>query len=74
MADEQAAAPAPAPAGAAAAVPAAKAQRPTNCAQCNKRLSRKAWYFRNGKYFCTKRCWKDAVAAQAEKAQGGAAA
>ncbi len=32
--------------------------KPTNCMQCNKRLKRKNWYYRNGSYFCNKRCWK----------------
>ena len=31
---------------------------PTNCAQCNIRIRRKAWYYRNGKYFCGKNCAK----------------
>jgi late competence protein required for DNA uptake (superfamily II DNA/RNA helicase) len=33
-------------------------QRPTNCVKCNRRLQRKAWYYRNGGYYCSKRCWK----------------
>ncbi|MBI3011605.1 MAG: hypothetical protein HYY58_03845 [Candidatus Omnitrophica bacterium] len=31
--------------------------RAAACASCGKRLSRKQWYYRNGKYFCKKRCW-----------------
>ncbi len=31
--------------------------RPAACASCGKRLNRKQWYYRNGKYFCKKRCW-----------------
>ena len=31
--------------------------RPATCASCGKRLNRKQWYYRNGKYFCKKRCW-----------------
>ena len=31
--------------------------RPATCASCGKRLNRKHWYYRNGKYFCKKRCW-----------------
>ena len=31
--------------------------RPQTCFQCKKRLSRKQWYYRNGAYFCKKRCW-----------------
>lgn len=43
--------------------------RPAACASCGKRLSRKQWYYRNGKYFCKKRCW----VAEEEKAQQEAA-
>ena len=31
--------------------------RPATCTSCGKRLTRKSWYYRNGKYFCKKRCW-----------------
>ncbi len=44
------------------------ADRPATCASCNKRLSKKQWYYRNGKHFCTKRCWKDAAQKPAEAA------
>ena len=33
-------------------------KKATNCKQCNKRLSKKKWYYRNGNYFCSYRCWK----------------
>jgi len=36
------------------------AERPANCSTCNKRLSKKSWYYRNGKFFCKKRCWDTA--------------
>lgn len=32
--------------------------RPATCTACNKRLGRKHWYYRNGLYFCTPRCWE----------------
>ena len=35
-----------------------KAEKPKNCSQCNKPIKRKTWYYRNGKYFCGKGCWK----------------
>lgn len=63
----QAAAEPPAPAEAAAAPAAAKEEkkeaasvkkeRPANCAGCKKSIKNKRWYYRNGKYYCTKRCW-----------------
>jgi len=33
------------------------ATRAATCTACGKRLNRKRWYYRNGKYFCKKRCW-----------------
>ncbi|MBI3087669.1 MAG: hypothetical protein HYY91_02100 [Candidatus Omnitrophica bacterium] len=36
--------------------------RPTNCPTCNKRLSKKSWYYRNGQYACKKGCWQAAQA------------
>ena len=57
----------------AAAEPAKKVKkkksRPTNCAQSNKRIRRKSWYYRNGKYFANKQCFKLYAAEAAEKAQ-----
>lgn len=44
--------------------------RPTNCPTCNKRLSKKSWYYRNGQYACKKSCWQ---AAQAKAKQEQAA-
>ncbi len=44
------------------------ADRPTNCPICNKRLSRKSWYYRNGQYYCKKRCWETAQEKAKEEA------
>lgn len=44
-----------------------KKLRPTNCAQSNKRIRRKDWYYRNGKYFANKQCFK--LHDEAEKAK-----
>lgn len=57
-----ASAPAPADANPAAAPAAVPAGRTTTCAQCGKRLDRKKQYYRNGRYFCNKRCWRSAAA------------
>ena len=35
-----------------------KKLRPTNCAQSNKRIRRKDWYYRDGKYFANKQCYR----------------
>lgn len=36
-------------------------ERPSNCAGCNKSIKKKRWYYRNGKFYCTQRCWKTAA-------------
>lgn len=55
--------------------------RPAACASCGKRLNRKQWYYRNGKFFCKRRCWvtetakaaKDAAAAKEKAAEAAPA-
>ena len=42
------------------------AAEPTTCASCNKSIKNKRWYYRNGKYYCSKRCWQ--TASKKEKA------
>lgn len=34
-----------------------KKEKPSNCAGCNKSIKKKRWYYRAGKFYCTKRCW-----------------
>ena len=51
-----------------------KKLRPTNCAQSNKRIRRKDWFYRNGKYFANKQCFKLYVQQEAEKTKKAAAA
>ncbi|MCX7927977.1 MAG: hypothetical protein N2606_07625 [Candidatus Omnitrophica bacterium] len=31
--------------------------KPTNCISCNKPLKKLKRYYRDGKYYCTKKCW-----------------
>lgn len=38
--------------------PRKKSLWPTNCTQSNKRIRRKDWYYRDGKYFANKQCYK----------------
>ena len=45
-----------------------KKVKPTNCAQSNKRIRRKDWYYRNGKFFANKQAHKLFVKAEADKA------
>lgn len=53
-----------------------KKEKPANCAGCNKSIKKKRWYYRDGKYYCTKRCWMAASKKKEAKpeAQEGAAA
>lgn len=44
--------------GAPAQPQAAVRVKASNCTTCNKVLKRGNWYYRNGKFFCNKRCWK----------------
>ena len=51
--------------------------RAATCSSCGKRLNRKQWYYRNGKYFCKRRCWvteQEKAATEAAKASGTAKA
>ncbi len=36
-------------------------EKQTNCLACNKPLKRIRRYYRNGKFYCTKRCWSKAT-------------
>ena len=38
-----------------------KKEKPSNCAVCNKSIRKKRYYYRNGKYFCTQRCFRTTV-------------
>ena len=51
--------------------------RPATCTSCGKRLNRKQWYYRNGQYFCKRRCWvteQEKAATEAAKIKEAAAA
>jgi len=36
-------------------------EKETNCAKCNKPLKKAKKYYRNGKYYCGKRCFKESL-------------
>lgn len=36
-----------------------KAEKQTNCLSCNKPLKKIRKYYRNGKFYCAKRCWSN---------------
>jgi hypothetical protein len=42
------------------------AEPQANCPVCNKHLKKKTRYYRNGKYYCDKKCWKKAAKAKAK--------
>jgi len=51
---------------------ATKTQTPTECALCGKSFAKKMWYYRNGAYFCNKKCYAkqaEKIKAEAEKAK-----
>jgi len=35
-----------------------KADKKANCLACNKVVKKLKRYYRNGKYFCSKKCWR----------------
>lgn len=37
----------------------APVEKQTNCLNCNKQIKRVRRYYRDGKYYCNKRCWND---------------
>ncbi|MBU0683110.1 MAG: hypothetical protein KJ864_02320, partial [Candidatus Omnitrophica bacterium] len=41
-----------------------KPQKPTECAACGKALRKKLWYYRNGAFYCTIKCYKRKVKEQ----------
>jgi len=42
---------------AAAAQEKPKEEKQTNCLSCNKPIKKLKRYYRNGKFYCTKKCW-----------------
>ena len=55
-----------------AQAPAVKKEKPSNCGSCKKSIKKKRWYYRNGMYFCSKRCW-EATLKKEEKTNSPAA-
>ncbi len=35
-----------------------KAEKQTNCLACNKLIKKLKKYYRNGKFYCSKKCWR----------------
>jgi hypothetical protein len=36
-----------------------KQEKQANCLSCNKPIRKLKRYYRDGKFYCTKKCWKD---------------
>ncbi len=36
-------------------------EKQTNCPACNKPIKKLKRYYRNGKFYCTKKCWAKAT-------------
>jgi hypothetical protein len=51
------------------AAPEAKpvAEKQTNCLSCNKPIKKIKKYYRNGKFYCSKKCWKAFITKQKEE-------
>ena len=47
--------------------PEPKKEKPSNCAGCKKSIKKKRWYYRNGTYYCTKRCWSASTKKEVKK-------
>jgi hypothetical protein len=57
----------PAPAAAPAAKPAVEKQ--TNCLACNKPIRKLKKYYRDGKFYCDKKCWRAFLKKSKEEAK-----
>jgi len=44
-------------------------EKQTNCLGCNKPLKKLRSYYRNGKFYCTKKCWLK-IAKKKDSAEG----
>ncbi|MDD5116047.1 MAG: hypothetical protein PHW98_03170 [Candidatus Omnitrophica bacterium] len=39
-----------------------KVEKQTNCPACNKLIKKLKRYYRDGKFYCSKRCWRAFIA------------
>lgn len=42
-------------------------EKQTNCLGCNKPIKRLKRYYRDGKFYCSKKCWKKALQGKKEE-------
>lgn len=46
--------------------PQVKEEKQTNCLACNKPIKKLKRYYRDGKFYCNKKCWRNALKAKKE--------
>lgn len=46
-----------------------KADKKVNCLSCNKVVKKLRRYYRDGKYYCTKKCWREFLKKSKEEAK-----
>lgn len=51
-----------------------KKEKPSTCVGCSKSIKKKRWYYRDGKYYCSKRCWSQKAKKKETKDAGAAPA
>jgi len=44
-----------------------KAEQQTNCLGCNKPIKKLKRYYRDGKFYCNKKCWRKALKSKEKK-------
>jgi hypothetical protein len=42
-------------------------EKQTNCLACGKQIKKLKHYYRNGKFYCSKKCWRKAKKPKEEK-------
>ena len=47
-----------------------KTEKQTNCLACNKLIKKLKKYYRNGKFYCSKKCWRAFI--EKNKTEAGA--
>jgi len=46
-------------------------EKQTNCLGCNKPIKKLKRYYRNGKFYCNKKCWRKTIASKAKETEAG---
>jgi hypothetical protein len=44
-----------------------KEEKQTNCLSCNKPIKKLKRYYRNGKFYCSKKCWRNYISKSKEE-------